>query len=978
MIAFLRQTCELWYWSLFCPTRLQQRRNAWAARSGAGRRPRALTLHLLLLRANGRFLAQFALLTIIMTLPLGLLVPLVSAPSDWLLAVVAALAAYGVAVVFLPLGIHLPLLFALIYLYRADAIGGDINWLAQSLALLPQNIVDATVAAALLILFALLGNFLLNRERGRIAWIITIGGIPASVAAAGLQSSSSIFLVAGSIGLTAMIAIVYWHRVGSSHGLLHVISAGITIGLVGGLAARAMAGAPAAAAFVTTYALVFAISIVGAFLAAAMFAAAAAAAFTLALVFAALVAGVLAWFVGVALGIAVDDQLRIAASATVPLPALTLFAWLVGSLLAPGRWRWGGLLLAAALTAALAQAHGWLAIAPGLAALIGYYRIAPGYPGMAILSQIFAWTTRRRPGRAARRLRWLPPHSSELAWLPLPGHAELLAAGFRAEPAMALETLQDMRGLALPGYRRTIARALPLIVAEQLAAAETLTDLFATTTPTHPILPLLVPAFYTPTVDQPTPERLPALPEQDEITTMLARLYSIVRQLSIVHELPESGIRGLEHSLANMQSLADQLPGLGLDKTAQQRWLPVLERWRQIVQHEIVSRGGIGNPFLPGRVLTVDHDRLFKGRRGLAGTLYQHLISRGRPTMLLYGPRRCGKSSFLRHLPRLLPDTVVPVFLDLQGDGTTDSDANLCFSLARAIHQNPGIRELALPEPVRDHFQANPRALLSDWLEQVWPRLERRDLLICLDEIEALGQAIAERRITLTMLGALRSLIQHKPRLNFLLCGAETLHQLTFYWSGYFINIVPIEILYLSEEHARELICEPDEIFAREVRYDPGVVEHILQRTRCHPYFLQLMGDALATLSNRQQTTRITRALAEAAEEIALTPDNQYMKELWKSFQSTKWTTENSWAEMLAGQDLMQAIARGQPLAEPAAEEAQALQASALQRLKDLHVIEQVEGKYRFEVPLVARWVRERAIPDPKQPPDSYVGRQPA
>jgi len=35
---------------------------------------------------------------------------------------------------------------------------------------------------------------------------------------------------------------------------------------------------------------------------------------------------------------------------------------------------------------------------------------------------------------------------------------------------------------------------------------------------------------------------------------------------------------------------------------------------------------------------------------------------------------------------------------------------------------------------------------------------------------------------------------------------------------------------------------------------------------------------------------------------------------------------------------------------------------AALHRLLRYHVVEQVDGGYRCEVPLIARWVRERAV----------------
>ena len=62
MKRFLRETWELWYWAMFCPSRLQQRMNEWVpAEEKDGLRSDTHSSDILLL-GNNRFIGQFVLL----------------------------------------------------------------------------------------------------------------------------------------------------------------------------------------------------------------------------------------------------------------------------------------------------------------------------------------------------------------------------------------------------------------------------------------------------------------------------------------------------------------------------------------------------------------------------------------------------------------------------------------------------------------------------------------------------------------------------------------------------------------------------------------------------------------------------------------------------------------------------------------------------------------------------------------------------
>ncbi len=202
-----------------------------------------------------------------------------------------------------------------------------------------------------------------------------------------------------------------------------------------------------------------------------------------------------------------------------------------------------------------------------------------------------------------------------------------------------------------------------------------------------------------------------------------------------------------------------------------------------------------------------------------------------------------------------------------------------------------------------------------------------------------------ERRI----FDQLRDLIQHS-HFSFLFCGVQTLNALGPNWSNYFISVRPMEMTYLEPEAAYELLTNPDPAFA--LRYAAGVVERVIEVTRCQPYLLQLIGEAMVRQANQHQTRLLTLPLLDAAFDAALTAGEPYFTNLWDEYTGT------SPDEVQAGRAILRAVAQQQTLP---ASETPAAQA-ALQRLLRYHTIEQVNGGYRCEVPFVARWVRERAV----------------
>ncbi len=958
--------------------------NEWApAKEKDGQRPDTHCRDILLFRFNSRFFRQCLLLLLCFSLPLTLTIAIKGQGLDWLLLPVVLLIAYGANCWFLPAALSIPLIYELVYLEKPEAWSDGLNQAFMLLSPLPQLGSWLTTQNSFFVLFVTAGA-LVGGMVSRQAFFVmngVAGGLVDRVAFVVVIS------VAGSLvgGLAFAVAFVV---AAVMAGVMAVVVAGVMAVVVAGWLALVVAG-------------------------------------WLALVVRGVIAVVIAVVVAVvvAIVVAVVVAIVVAGMATLSLPLFLLVCWLIAFSFVPAKNLSLGIWTASILAALAFEHLGWWSLLAAPVVFLGYYRILPDYlmlNSISLLSSLPLFSLIHP--QPLQRLQLLPPHTTELLWLPLPNHDRILAAAFRQNSSAALVTFQQMQTLALPGFQGTIKKALPQIVADQLAAVHTIPELLATVKPEHPLLPLLVPIFYQQNTEleeqfnlntaSPVTKAVNRLrligsvvlvanliagtllilldafwavllgstfaailghitaetllndlsgntEDGNDINRLLPRLQAVAQDVNAVLNVGSVALRdrGLERILNNLGMLQPQLPGLGLKAPAIKRWEPVIKRWQQVIQLELEeqqkqSQGELLNPFQYGNPLRRDRSYLFKGRRAFADNIVRLVLDRNRPTLVLHGPRRFGKSSFLLNLPRLLPSDMLPIYLDMQSAAVTTDEASFCQGIVRAISKDSRSQGVELPAiPQRKEFLDTPYIALEDWLEQALPKLGDRRLLLNLDEFEKIGNAINEGRMSLNLFNELRHLIQHYDQLGFLFSGVQTLDELGPNWSSYFISVVPIEMLYLEPHEAEDLLVNPDPEFT--LRYHTGIVEQILTLTHCQPYLLQLIGSSLVTLANENHTQLVTSDLLQASIPEAFTNGQPYFTNVWTEFTGTSPT------EVKAGQELLLALAQGhQPSSVASDETVQA----ARQRLLRYHVIEHINGSDRFEVPLIERWVRERAI----------------
>ena len=136
MGRFLRETRELFYWAMFCPSRLQQRMNEWSpAEEKDGQIPNTNPWDILLFRFHLRFVIQYLILLLCFSLPLILIIVAQGQALNWLQLPIILVTAYSVGVWFLPIGLQVPLIWFIVYLEQPKSWIKGFNLVLESLTL---------------------------------------------------------------------------------------------------------------------------------------------------------------------------------------------------------------------------------------------------------------------------------------------------------------------------------------------------------------------------------------------------------------------------------------------------------------------------------------------------------------------------------------------------------------------------------------------------------------------------------------------------------------------------------------------------------------------------------------------------------------------------------------------------------------------------------------------------------------------------
>lgn len=310
----------------------------------------------------------------------------------------------------------------------------------------------------------------------------------------------------------------------------------------------------------------------------------------------------------------------------------------------------------------------------------------------------------------------------------------------------------------------------------------------------------------------------------------------------------------------------------------------------------------IANPYIAGNPIRAENATVFLGRQDIAQTILEE-IRKGtqRPSMLLYGRRRMGKTSALYHLRRLVKDIsfvealkFIDVYIDAQS-ASAHTDVDFCYQLVKTtikqLHEVMLIDTEALSRDgffERQTFGQNPVGRLSEFFEVCDSIMESADYycVVAIDEYEEIDTHINlaatgyhRKGLSRELLLELRHILQHHSRFMFLFAGTHYLRDLsTVNWSEIFINVKTLHISFLNPKAGYDLLTQP----VPELGYeDDQLIQNILDMTGCQPFLLQAIASELIRLLNLKHQRMVEREILDKAVSAVLTNWNTYFDYLW-------------------------------------------------------------------------------------------------
>jgi hypothetical protein len=434
-------------------------------------------------------------------------------------------------------------------------------------------------------------------------------------------------------------------------------------------------------------------------------------------------------------------------------------------------------------------------------------------------------------------------------------------------------------------------------------------------------------------------------------TTRASKLAAIARAIKLLQDADEYVI---ENAIAPERAIMRQ----------------IIEQWRRIVSNvggelgRAETNEPVTNPYIIANPVI---GGLFVGREDILRQLEEKWSRQGqKPSVVLYGHRRMGKSSILRNLKVRLGAQTTLVDFNMQRIGLVTNTGELLFDLALALYDAFPNSAGLLAEPKEESFRAhNPYRAFDRYLKQLDQVRTGQTFITTIDEFELIEKAIAEHRLDPQLLDFWRGLIQTYPWFVMVFAGLHTLEEMRHdYWNPLFGSVTAIEVSFLSPEATRRLITQPSPEF--DIDYDPAAVEHIIGLTNGQPYLVQLIGHNLVTRFNRQVfeegKQRLRRFALEDVDAVINAPEvfrdgNAYFHGVWVQAEDSPDCQPlilESICNTVPGKSLAKII-RETGLSSDKVR-------AALDTLRRHDVIVEREGKYAFAVELMRRWVAQRKV----------------
>jgi type I restriction enzyme M protein len=325
------------------------------------------------------------------------------------------------------------------------------------------------------------------------------------------------------------------------------------------------------------------------------------------------------------------------------------------------------------------------------------------------------------------------------------------------------------------------------------------------------------------------------------------------------------------------------------------------------------------NPYIYGRVLEGDYDRMFYGRQKDMEKIEAQLCRSGPTTViLLEGNRRIGKTSLLKHFVRhRLPKGWLAVFINFQDFDGHQPEAgertmpgiptrNIFLGMARELvtAAHGVLPYLELPDlgvvPPRSSllFRKFLDNKLPEWFDNDQPFMRFRSLLeiirkvvsplrllFILDEFDRIQEGIASGITSDQVPENIRHIFQTYGDMGGIFTGSRTIRRLRQeYWNVLFGLGESYQLRGLEEKSALELVENP--VVGRLV-YSPRASVRIVELCARQPLLIQsICGRLFEICKETGERTVTVEMVDKVAEEKAA--DNEHFETIWSYIRTNR------------------------------------------------------------------------------------------
>jgi hypothetical protein len=250
----------------------------------------------------------------------------------------------------------------------------------------------------------------------------------------------------------------------------------------------------------------------------------------------------------------------------------------------------------------------------------------------------------------------------------------------------------------------------------------------------------------------------------------------------------------------------------------------------------------IANPYTIGDPVFGSH---FVGREDILRQLEELWLTNRYPqSVILYSPRRTGKTSILRNAA-MIDSQVCVAYVNLLSIGSAPKGiTDILMAICDALEE---VTEI--PAPNNDDIFQFPEATFRRHLQYIEKNFIGTGLIIALDEFEKIEELIDAGKLSKDFLGFLRGMVQMSSKLAFAFAGLHTLQEMNAdYFQPFYASFIPIRVTFLSRDATHQILANPDPEFLLE--YEPNALDHIYDLTNGQPYLTQLIGFQLVRMFN--------------------------------------------------------------------------------------------------------------------------------